>query len=76
MKKAIALKPDYIVAYLNLGKLLHREGAIKRAEQCYQRVLQLEPDNAVAHFSYGNLLKDRKRLEEAIAAYRLALVTS
>ena len=60
-------------AHVNLGRLLHEEGAPAAAEQHYRAALDGEPDHPTAAFNLGVALEDLGRVDEAIQAYRRAL---
>ena len=47
-QEAIRLKPDYAIAYNNLGKVLHRNGCTGDAIRQFQEALRLKPDYADA----------------------------
>ena len=42
MRKAIAIKPDYVDAHYNLGLLLARVGGVSQAKQHLERYLELD----------------------------------
>ena len=58
---------------MNLGRLLHEDGAPAAAEKHYRRALEIDPENETAAFNLGVALDDLGRLREAITAYRRAL---
>ena len=47
-REAIEMDPEYPDAHLNLGRLLHEQGEVGEAEQCYRRAVELQPDEPVA----------------------------
>ena len=63
IRTAIALKPDFAPACVNLGLALHKLGKIDEALASYDRAKALQPDYAEAHYSRGNVLLDLKRLD-------------
>ena len=72
-REAIALKPDYVMAYNNLGLVLQESGRTAEAEQAYLQALGIKPDFAEVYCNLGNVLRDLGRLEEAERACRQAL---
>jgi len=48
LEAALALKPDYLPALLNLGNLHEDRGNRAAAEAAYRRALEVVPDNALA----------------------------
>lgn len=72
-EKAIALDPSHVDAHVNLGRLLHDEGALEGAEEHYRAALKIDSDHPVAAFNLGVALDDLGRLSDAADAYRRAL---
>ena len=70
---ALALDPLHADAHVNLGRLLHEEGAALAAERHYRAALQADPTHDTAAFNLGVALEDRGRFREAIEAYARAL---
>lgn len=70
---ALALDPLHADAHVNLGRLLHEEGAAVAAERHYRAALQADPTHDTAAFNLGVALEDRGRFREAIEAYARAL---
>ena len=71
--KSIALKPDYAVAYYNMGNALKDQGKLEEAIEAYNKAISLKPDYAFAYYNMGNTLQDQGKLDEAIEAYNKAL---
>jgi tetratricopeptide (TPR) repeat protein len=72
-EKSIALDPSHVDARVNLGRLLHEEGAPAAAEKQYRAALTADPGHPVAAFNLGVALDDLGRTAEAAAAYRRAI---
>ncbi|HEX7153840.1 MAG TPA: tetratricopeptide repeat protein [Thermoanaerobaculia bacterium] len=72
-ERAIRLDAAHADAHVNLGRLLHEEGAPKVAETHYRAALDADPEHPTAHFNLGVALEDLGRLSEAIDAYKEAL---
>lgn len=70
---ALDLDPGHTTARINLGRMLHAEGALAGAEAHYREALRREPSSAIAWFNLGVLLEDLKRPDEAVAAYERAI---
>ena len=72
-RQAVALKPDYVEAQMNLGNVLAERGSREEAAACYARVLALAPRAAAAHYNLANMLAALGRLDEAEAHFRAAI---
>jgi len=72
-RRAITLKPDFALAYNNLGLALHDQGRLDEAEANLQKALTLAPDFAEAHNNLGMVLHAAGRSIEAEACFRQAI---
>lgn len=72
-ERALALDPDHADAHVNLGRLLHEEGAPAAAEKHYRAALEAEPGHETAAFNLGVALEDLGRIDDAVAVYRKAI---
>jgi tetratricopeptide (TPR) repeat protein len=72
-EKVIELDPEHVDAHVNLGRMLHEEGAPAAAEKHYRIALEADPQHSVAAFNLGVALEDLGRLKDAVEAYRQAL---
>jgi tetratricopeptide (TPR) repeat protein len=72
-EKALELDPKHVDSHLNLGRLLHEDGAPAAAEKHYRAAIKLDPAHDIAWFNLGVALEDLGKLTEAIEAYRRAL---
>lgn len=72
-ERALRLDPAHPDAHVNLGRLLHEEGAPAAAEPHYRAALESDPHHATAAFNLGVALEDLGRTAEAIAAYEQAI---
>lgn len=70
VKDALVIKPDYVDALLNLGKMLHEQKYFTEASGCYQRVADIRPDDKNSMFLLALLLSKAGKSEQAIIAYR------
>ena len=71
--KALAIKPDYVEVYLNLGNLLKEQGKPEEAIEAYNKALAIKPDYAEAYSNMGIALQQQGKPEEAIKAYKNAI---
>jgi tetratricopeptide (TPR) repeat protein len=69
---ALTLDPAMADAHLNLGKLYHDAGQLKKAEKHYQAAATSAPQDPAPRFNLGVLWEDLKRPEQALRAYREA----
>ena len=72
-ERAVELEPDYVGAWINLGRLLHSRHDEKKAEIVYRRGLQECGANPVLMFNLGVVLEDLGKIDDAIEAYQAAL---
>jgi tetratricopeptide (TPR) repeat protein len=68
-ERALEADPSHADAHVNLGRLLHEEGAAAAAERHYRLALQADPSHAIAAYNLGVALEDLGRAREAMAAY-------
>ena len=67
-KRLLKIKPDYFVAYFNMGNILRSKGELDTAIENYKKALSLKPDYAEAYTNMGIALHEQRKLEEAIEA--------
>ena len=72
-ERLLGIDPNHVDAHVNLGRLLHEDGAPAAAEKHYRRALDLDPDHEIAAFNLGVALEDLGRFKDAIDAYLRAL---
>jgi tetratricopeptide (TPR) repeat protein len=70
---AVELEPDYVAAWINLGRLLHARHDEKKAEIVYRRGIQECGANPTLLFNLGVVLEDLGKIDDAIDAYQAAL---
>lgn len=75
MSEIINPKPQLAEVEFRLAYAWQRQGKLQRALAGYQRVVQLQPDHAQAHVELVALLLRLKRIPEAEAVARRALVS-
>jgi tetratricopeptide (TPR) repeat protein len=71
--KALAIKPDYVEAFNNMGNTLQERGKLEEAIEAYNKALTINPDYVDAYYNMGIALQKQSKPEEAIAAYNKAL---
>ncbi len=72
-ERVLRLDPEHADAHVNLGRLLHEEGAPAAAEKHYRAALEADPEHETAAFNLGVALEDLGRVDDAMQAYRTAL---
>lgn len=72
-ERALELEPDFVAAWINLGRLLHARHEEKKAEAVYRRGLKQCGANPVLLFNLGVVLEDLGKIDDAIEAYQGAL---
>lgn len=72
LKRATALKPWEVYAWMNLGSAFAAQGKYKEAQACYRYVTGLKPSEPAAWYFLGKALTAQGRWEAAAAAYRTA----
>ncbi len=73
-EKAVALKPDYVEAYYDMGNSLYHLKDLGAAVYNYQKALQLKPQLVEAYFNIANIYMDQRNYEKAISLFRQALM--
>ena len=72
-ERAIAIAPNYAIAYSNLGVVKQQIGLLPEAIAHYRQALAIEPNLAETLSNLGSALADAGETEEAIAVYDRAL---
>jgi tetratricopeptide (TPR) repeat protein len=72
-RRAIALNPQYAVAFGNLGNAYQQLGRFDDAIASYDKAIALDPDDAEAFHNRGRALQDLNRLVEAVSSYEKAI---
>ena len=72
-ERAIQADPKHADAHVNLGRMMHEEGAPAAAARHYRNALEADPTHETAAFNLGVALEDLGRIDDALKAYRDAL---
>ena len=72
-KKAIAIEPNYVDAYYNLGFALREKGNLEEAVKNFNKVISLNPNYVDAYNNMAATLEKQGKLEEALKAYKKAV---
>ncbi len=73
LKKAVALRPDFVPAVRELARLEIGEGEFAAAESALRPALEAEPAVADLHFLLGQALEGQGRRSEAIGSFERTL---
>ena len=76
LDRAIAIRPDFAEAFVNLAIALKELGEFDRALEKYETATQLKPDYVEAYYNCANLLQNLGQPEAAVANYQRALKLS
>ncbi len=71
--RALALDPDLVDAWVNLGRIAHDAGNAIEAVRLYHEALARSPDDPVIHFNLALALEDARGPAPAAAHYERAL---
>ena len=74
--RAIEIKPDCDLAYVNLGILQLKKGQVDEAIAHLQKALEINPRVPQAHLNLGICYEQTKRLDEALIQYQKAVEAS
>ena len=72
-RQAIAMRNDYVQAYINRGDVLIKMGKAHQAYEVYQEALKFEPDNPDLHYNLGVVLIELGQPERALLMFNNAL---
>ena len=72
-RDALALAPDCVDAYLNLGAMLCERARFDEAVALYDAAVERCPGSALIHFNRAIALEDQQRFEDAVASYERSL---
>jgi len=72
-QEALARRPEFTEAYLNLGAMWCEAGRFDEAVELYEHALALCPPSALVYYNRAVALEDQRRPHEAVASYERAL---
>lgn len=72
-RKAVAEKPDSVVARINLGAALTQVGDLDGAAEQFKEAIRIEPEKGNAHYNLAVILVRQNRHDEAIKHLQAAL---
>ena len=72
-QRALAIKPDYAEAHVNLGAVRYAQGKVAEAAASFHHALRYKPDFAEALNNLGGLLVMQGKLSEAVTACERAI---
>lgn len=72
-RRSLALAPDHIYAYVNLGAMLCEAGRCSEAVELYDQAIDRCPQAPLLHFNRAIALEDQHRDRDALASYERCL---
>jgi Flp pilus assembly protein TadD len=72
-RKAVAAKPDSVIARINLGVALSQLGDVQGAAEQFEEAIRIEPGRLNAHYNLAILLAGQNKHEQAISHLQSAL---
>jgi tetratricopeptide (TPR) repeat protein len=72
-RRALADRPDFVVAQFNLGVVLHDQEKIDDAIATYHEAIRINPHYEPAYSKLGHALYTQGRFEEAVGAFKQSL---
>ena len=72
-ERALGVDPRHVASWINLGRLLHEQGAIHEADATYRRAIEVCGEDSLLLYNRGVLLEDLGDAPAALQAYRAAI---
>ena len=72
-KKALKIKPDYVVAHYNLGTALCDKKNYDKAVLHLKEAIKINPECADAHYNLAYVISSQGKLDEAVLHYKEAI---
>ena len=69
-KKAIAINPNDLESYVNIGLLYSKEGNTKEAISYYEKAIAIDADFTKAHYNLGTVYAEKGKLDKAIHEFK------
>ncbi len=73
LEKAVAISPQFIAAWNQLGVIAYRDGDFAKAETCFLKALAVDPQSFPPLVNLGAALLALKRFDEALGYNRTAV---
>jgi len=73
LRQALDVDSGFADAWVELGNIEHRSGALAAAETAYLRALDSQPSLAGGHYNLGNIHMAKGEHTQAVARYAMAL---
>ena len=73
LRQALKLKPNYVDAHFNLGKILQETNQPNAAIECYQKALEFDSRHVDAHYNLGTTYRAVGQIDSALSSYKKAL---
>ena len=67
--KAIETRPDFAVAWSNLGCVFNAQGEIWLAIHHFEKAVALDPNFLDAYINLGNVLKEARIFDRSVASF-------
>ena len=75
-RRALEIRPDYVLALNNLGLVLQDQEKWDEALACHRRAIELKPQDADSYDHLGAAFQSQGKLDDAIDCFRHALVVN
>jgi tetratricopeptide (TPR) repeat protein len=72
-RAAVLQRPDFLIAWQDLGNALSRRGKLEEAVKCYQEVLKINPSHVDSRANLAVALLNLKRYDDALEEARRAV---
>ncbi len=70
---ALGIDPQHVSSWINLGRLLHEQGATREADEVYRRAIEACGEDSLLLYNRGVLLEDLGNAAAALRAYQAAI---
>lgn len=74
LQRALAIQPDWAIAYYNLGLVYKTAGELPKALMAYQAVIQNQPHYPEAHQNLGVVYLKLGQISEGLEAFQMAML--
>ncbi len=73
-QQALAISPDHVDSWINLGRLLAEEGNSGHASHCFRKAIEINPHDSTAVYNLAVVAQDAGRDVDAVKLYKHALI--